>query len=255
MLGDSATASIESGVAFTPQFIAKAVEASHRQIYRAAVLGNLDLILAKEVEVGNFIKVGEDQYRISPFASPFQQHHSLLALNPPLAHPPPAPVPVQQLMMESRSISPPKVISPPTQQAMTQQAPPPSTAPPTSTSSMAPSSPSSISPLASDEQRKNDLIAAKLSKLEGKSKSPSKRLKPVEVKRETISDVEDLPLTVARSVVQSAQESEINSNGNSSESKKKSEQDANSLSRCGSSRKKVSCVELVLRPLILIALS
>lgn len=242
MLGDSATASIESGVAFTPQFIAKAVEASHRQIYRAAVLGNLDLILAKEVEVGNFIKVGEDQYRISPFASPFQQHHSLLALNPPLAHPPPAPVPVQQLMMESRSISPPKVISPPTQQAMTQPPPPPAPQPPTS-SSVAPSSPSSISPLASDEQRKNDLIAAKLSKLEGKSKSPSKKLKagPVDVKRETISDVEDLPLTVARSVVQSAQEGEI-SNGTSSDSKKK--EDPNSLSRCGSSRKKVSLVHL-----------
>ena len=107
MLGDSASASIESGITVTPQFIAKAVETSHRQIYRAAVLGNLDLILAKEVELGNFIKVGEDQFRIAPYASPFHPQHSLLALNPPLAHPPLAPVPVQQLMMES----PPKIMA------------------------------------------------------------------------------------------------------------------------------------------------
>merc|ERR1739838_1194966 len=116
MLGDSASASIESGITVTPQFIAKAVETSHRQIYRAAVLGNLDLILAKEVELGNFIKVGEDQFRIAPFASPFHPQHSLLALNPPLAHPPPAPVPVQQLMMESPEnlrTSPPQVMPPP----------------------------------------------------------------------------------------------------------------------------------------------
>ena len=74
---------------------------------------------------------------------------------------------------------------------------------------------SSPSSFPSDEQRKNDLIAAKLSKL----KSPSKKsnssmtekankhknheqnsIMPVEVKKEPKSeDNEDLPLTVARS--------------------------------------------------------
>lgn len=179
MLGDSASASIESGVAFNSQFIAKSVEASHRQIYRAAVIGNLDLILAKEVEVGNFIKVGEDQYRISPLASPFNPT-SLLALNPPLAHPPPAPVPVQQLMLESRNI--PDSGIPPVAKISPPQPQPAQPQPPDS----------------SDEQRKNDLIAAKLSKLEGKSKSPNKKTlqKPsVEVKKEPQTDDEDLPLT------------------------------------------------------------
>ena len=205
MLGDSASASIESGITVTSQFIAKAVEASHRQIYRAPVLGNLDLMLAQEVDRGNFIKVGEDQFRIAPFPSPFYPQHSLLSLNPPLAHPPPAPVPVNELMMdstESLRTSPPKVMPPPPPPPPPQAAFPPPAA-----------------PLPTDEQRKNDLIAAKLSKLEGKCKSPNKnkvasssheknRHKPcsfsppvVEVRKEPLVQLdEDLPLTVARSV-------------------------------------------------------
>jgi len=211
MLGDSASASIESGITVTPQFIAKAVETSHRQIYRAAVLGNLDLILTKEVELGNFIKVAEDQFRIAPFASPFHPQHSLLALNPPLAHPPPAPVPVQQLMMESPEnlrTSPPQVMPPP-------PPPPPGPPPPPPPPQVAFPPPT---PLPSDEQRKNDLIAAKLSKLEGKFKSPNKKvassdknrlkppLPPIEVKKEPIQLDEDLPLTVARSFNSSAED-------------------------------------------------
>ena len=227
MWGDSASASIDSGVTVNAQFIARAVEASHRNIYRAAVLGNLDLILAKEVESGNFIKVGEDQYRVSPYGgSPFQHPHSLLALNPPLAHPPPAPVPVQQLMLESRSNGmdqPPPTFSPSSPQIMP---PPPPPLPPTSsTSPTLPNGPSLATlGLPSDEQRKNDLIAAKLSKMEGKSKSPGKKASvgdknrhhkaavpnsnglhhQVDVKREPTEDCEDLPLTVARSVINGA---------------------------------------------------
>ena len=53
--------------------------------------------------MGCFIKVGEDQYKISPYVSSLQQHHSLMALNPPLAHPPPSPVPVQQLLLDPQS--------------------------------------------------------------------------------------------------------------------------------------------------------
>ena len=222
MLGDSASASIESGITVTPQFIAKAVETSHRQIYRAAVLGNLDLILAKEVELGNFIKVGEDQFGIAPHASPFHPQHSLLALNPPLAHPPPAPVPVQQLMMESPEnlrTSPPQVMPPP-------PPPPPPPQPPQVAHPQA-AHPQTAHPQAAfqpppppptDEQRKNDLIAAKLSKLESKFKSPNKkvasgdknRLKPsmplIEIKKEPIQLDEDLPLTVARSVNSNAED-------------------------------------------------
>ena len=232
MLGESATASIESGVTVTPQFIAKAIEASPRQIYRAAILANLDLILAKEIEVGNFIKVGEDQFRLSPFPSPFQSQHSLLALNPPLAHPPPAPLPVQQLLMEPPegllpSSPPPRLMAPPPHPPTPPM--PPALAPPhpsvvntTGGPPMVPTAPGpspsppspqiSIGP--SDEQRKNDLIAAKLSKLEGKSKSPSKKVASgdknrhrtslsAEAKKEPCAslspaEMEDLPLTVAR---------------------------------------------------------
>ena len=221
MWGESASASIDSGVTVNAQFIARAVEASPRNIYRAAVLGNLDLILAKEVESGNFIKVGEDQYRVSPYGgSHFQQHHSLLALNPPLAHPPPAPVPVQQLLMESRTTngieqpSPPN-FSPSSPQIMPPPPPPPP--PPPQTSATSPTTPTcplpSLGGLPSDEQRKNDLIAAKLSKMEGKSKSPGKKASSgdksrhktlsnghLDIKKEP-EDCEDLPLTVARSVI------------------------------------------------------
>jgi hypothetical protein len=188
MLGDSAAASIESGITVTTQFIAKAVEATSRNIYRAAVIGNLDLILAKEVESGCFIKVGEDQYRIPQYLPQFHHHHSILALNPPLVHPPPAPVPVQQLIMDqqARNALPPA--------AQHQPMPPPA--------SLAPY-------LQSDEQRKNDLIAAKLFKMEAKSKSPSKKatgsgdkckakLDQLEIKKEMPEDVEDLPLTATR---------------------------------------------------------
>ena len=255
MWGDSASASIDSGVTVNAQFIARAVEASHRNIYQAAVLGNLDLILAKEVESGNFIKVGDDQYRVSPYggsAMPFQHHHSLLALNPPLAHPPPAPVPVQQLMLESRGPpgsngldqQPPPSFSP-SSSSPGIMPPPPPPAPPTS-GAQSPTSTSSPTNsvhcptltalgLPSDEQRKNDLIAAKLSKMEGKSKSPGKKtlsfgsggldknhrhkvaVPPAggtgsnghtDIKKEpgllATEDCEDLPLTVARSVINSA---------------------------------------------------
>ena len=252
MWGDSASASIDSGVTVNAQFIARAVEASHRNIYQAAVLGNLDLILAKEVESGNFIKVGEDQYRVSPYGGssmPFQHHHSLLALNPPLAHPPPAPVPVQQLMLESRGPGsngldqqPPPSFSPSSSSpAIMPSPPPPPPAPPSASGTQPPTTnsptnshcPLTALGLPSDEQRKNDLIAAKLSKMEGKSKSPGKKtwsfggfdknrhkvaVSPgaggvgsnghVDIKKEpgllASEDCEDLPLTVARSVINNA---------------------------------------------------
>ena len=99
--------------------------------------------------------------------------------------------------------------------------PPPPTPPPINLPRAAAFPP----PLPTDEQRKNDLIAAKLSKLEGKLKSPNKKvasgeknrhklpLSPVlEVKKEPVQLDEDLPLTVARSA---------NGNGQDSENKSK----------------------------------
>ena len=153
-----------------------------------------------------------------------------MALNPPLAHPPPSPVPVQQLLLDPQSRS---VMSPaaagaaesPTTQAQNNfspMAPPP--APPPLPAINSPSNSASY-PTSSDEtyeQRKNDLIAAKLSKLEGK-KSPNKKvvdksnkhkqsnhdqfnlssLVALEIKKEVKieleNELEDLPLTVARS--------------------------------------------------------
>ena len=69
MLGESAEAYIESEIAINTKFIAKAVESTNCNINRTAVLGNLDVILAKEVDMGCFIKIGEDQYKISTFSS------------------------------------------------------------------------------------------------------------------------------------------------------------------------------------------
>ena len=65
MLGESAEASIESGITVNTKFIAKAVKSSKRKFDLAAVSGNLEVILAKEVDMGCFIKNGEDQYKIS----------------------------------------------------------------------------------------------------------------------------------------------------------------------------------------------
>ena len=96
-----------------------------------------------------------------------------------------------------------------------------------------------------DEQRKNDLIAAKLSKLEGKSKSPSKKASasnekskhryPELVKKEP--DDEDLPLTVARSAVVNHEDDNIIKQSKSAV--------AVANSRGGSGRKKVSYLFLM----------
>ena len=69
MLGGSATASIESGIAVNTQFIVKAVESTNHNLNEDAVLENLDHILAKEVDMGCFMKVGDDQYKISHVAT------------------------------------------------------------------------------------------------------------------------------------------------------------------------------------------
>ena len=55
---------IDSGVIITTQLITKSVENSTAEIEKQAVVKNLDQILEREVELGCFVKVGEDQYKI-----------------------------------------------------------------------------------------------------------------------------------------------------------------------------------------------
>ena len=61
ILGDSAG---NQGVTITTKFISKAIESTHRNIARATILGNLDLILEKEVQAGHFSKIGPDTYAV-----------------------------------------------------------------------------------------------------------------------------------------------------------------------------------------------
>ena len=63
ILGDSAG---NRGVTITTKFISKAIESTHRNINRATILGNLDLILEKEVQAGHFSKIGPDTYAVPP---------------------------------------------------------------------------------------------------------------------------------------------------------------------------------------------
>lgn len=63
LAGDMLTANGQ-GMTVTYQLISKAVETSQRGISRSAVLGNLDLILEKEVKAGHFIRIGKDEYKL-----------------------------------------------------------------------------------------------------------------------------------------------------------------------------------------------
>ncbi len=138
------------------------------------------------MEAGGLIKVGDDSYKIPPALTHPQSAATPpgsmpMTLNPPLAHPPPTPVPVQQLMMDhqARNALPahhhqtggnrghPGGVSG-SATGTGNNMPPPSSIVVNSSST------SGNEQQQSEEQRKNDLIAAKLSKLEGKTKSPSK---------------------------------------------------------------------------------
>lgn len=52
------------GMIIPTKLIAKAVESTNREFSRAAVLGNLDLILEREVSVGLFMKIDDDHFRL-----------------------------------------------------------------------------------------------------------------------------------------------------------------------------------------------
>jgi hypothetical protein len=135
LLGDSAG---NQGVTITTKFICKAIESTHRNINRAPILGNLDLILEKEVQAGHFSKIGPDTYAVPPI----QQ------LPPSL---PFVPLPMKQT--KQPMIAPPPPPPPPQQHPTTQ---------------MNNSLRRSFSADKTDEERKNDLIQETLSKLTSK---------------------------------------------------------------------------------------
>ncbi len=58
------------GVAITASCIRKAVTHSSRHINRQAILANLDLILAKEVDAGYFVQLGPDSFSVPPIQVP-----------------------------------------------------------------------------------------------------------------------------------------------------------------------------------------
>ena len=139
ILGDSAG---NQGVTITTKFISKAIESTHRNINRATILGNLDLILEKEVQAGHFSKIGPDTYAVPPIQQlppslpfvplPMANPDSMMA--PP---PPPPPAPPQPNHPHPHHLPPP----------MGQ---------------------SSFSMEKTDEERKNELIQDTLSKLSSK---------------------------------------------------------------------------------------
>ena len=133
ILGDSAG---NQGVTITTKFISKAIESTHRNIARATILGNLDLILEKEVQAGHFSKIGPDTYAVPPFQNlpanlPFVPLPMAMP-DPMMAPPPPPPPPVQQHHLPM------------------------------------PMGQSSFSMEKTDEERKNELIQDTLSKLSSK---------------------------------------------------------------------------------------
>lgn len=63
--------SLPQGTAtITTKLIAKAIESSKRNIDRGLTLHNLELLLAREVEMGHFIRVSQDTYSVPPMQSP-----------------------------------------------------------------------------------------------------------------------------------------------------------------------------------------
>ena len=135
ILGDSAG---NQGVTITTKFISKAIESTHRNIARATILGNLDLILEKEVQAGHFSKIGPDTYAVPPFQN--------LPANLPF-------VPLPMAMPDPMMAPPP---------------PPPPPVPPQQHHLPMPMGQSSFSMEKTDEERKNELIQDTLSKLSSK---------------------------------------------------------------------------------------
>ena len=72
LLAESGVTIIEPTTTITTKFICSAVERTTRQINKPAILSNLGMLLSKEVECGNFSKVGEEMYRLPPNGTPYQ---------------------------------------------------------------------------------------------------------------------------------------------------------------------------------------
>ena len=138
ILGDSAG---NQGVTITTKFISKAIESTHRNINRATILGNLDLILEKEVQAGHFSKIGPDTYAVPPIQ---QLPPSLPFVPLPMANP--------DSMMAPPP--PPPALPQPNHHPHPHHLPPPMG--------------QSFSMEKTDEERKNELIQDTLSKLSSK---------------------------------------------------------------------------------------
>ena len=82
---------IEPTTTISTKFIGSAVERTNRPMNKSAVLESLDSLLSREVDAGNFMRVGEDTYSLPPLPpSTYQPPTSYpmpLAENQPISSP------------------------------------------------------------------------------------------------------------------------------------------------------------------------
>ena len=82
---------IEPTTTISTKFIGSAVERTNRPMNKSAVLESLETLLSREVDAGNFMRVGEDTYSLPPLPpSTYQPPTSYpmpLAENQPISSP------------------------------------------------------------------------------------------------------------------------------------------------------------------------
>ena len=92
---------IEPTTTISTKFIGSAVERTNRPINKSTILGNLESLLTREVEAGNFMKVGEDTYSLPPLPpSTYQPPTSI-----PMSLSTPTPLPGSNITLSHHNVS------------------------------------------------------------------------------------------------------------------------------------------------------
>ena len=158
-----------SGVTITSDFISKAIENSSRNFNKPAVLANLQAILSQELESGHFVRVGPDTYTVPPNPPPTRPF--LIQQNTPPSPASNAGQPSQVNFQQQSSI-----VDMQAHQDIQQQK--------NATSNCPDSLLKRAISIKSEEERKNDLIQERISKMtagsskdkDPKGKSPFKKV-------------------------------------------------------------------------------
>ena len=100
---------IEPTTTISTKFIGSAVERTNRPMNKSAVLESLETLLSREVDAGNFMRVGEDPYSLPPL--------------PPSTYQPPTSYPMplaenQPISSQNAAMSHPNTIGSSTQNSM-----------------------------------------------------------------------------------------------------------------------------------------